>query len=342
MIAKNKGDFLYQLHNELHRIGIDNDDEIFADFEAHFKESEEAGITEEETCEKLGDVKEIARNYLDIPSTRLNSIVADAVANQRVSLTKPGEKLPADLSLVKDEQPDEAAQEQPAIREFTPEHIAEEPETPQPSVPKINLVKETPREFTPEHIASEPEAPGSTSGGAQQAPLGVSVNTTASHSGSRDTRYQYRTGAAPKQTSSEAFSQVHQSQMPPPEGMPKAGKHADKGGFKFTDLKGLKPHVNAGKLVGCLLLDILLWSWLLPTVISVIFGVCVSGSVALVAGGFAELGNGYFHIISRILLCCGMVSAGVLVANIGIGLFKAVFHWIKSIVVSHVKAIYDL
>ena len=37
-----------------------------------------------------------------------------------------------------------------------------------------------------------------------------------------------------------------------------------------------------------------------------------------------------------------MVSAGVLVANIGIGLFKAVFHWIKSIVVSHVKAIYDL
>ena len=59
-------------------------------------------------------------------------------------------------------------------------------------------------------------------------------------------------------------------------------------------------------------------------------------------GGFAELGNGYFHIISRILLCCGMVSAGVLVANIGIGLFKAVFHWIKSIVVSHVKAIYDL
>lgn len=331
MIAKNKGDFLYQLHNELHRIGIDNDDEIFADFEAHFKESEEAGIPEEETCEKLGDVKEIARNYLDIPSTRLNSIVADAVANQRVSLTKPGEKLPADLSLVKDEQPDKAAQEQPAIREFTPEHIAEEPETPQPSVPKINLVKDTAREFTPEHIASEPEAPGST----QQA-------QTAAQTGSRDTRYQYRTGPAPKQTSSEAFSEVHHCEMPKPEGMPKAGKHADKGGFKFTDIKGLKPNVNAGKLVGCLLLDLLLWSWLIPTVVSVIFGVCVSGSVALVAGGFAQLGNGYFHIISRILLCCGMVSAGVLVANIGIGLFKAVFHWIKSIVVSHVKAIYDL
>ena len=115
MIAKNKGDFLYQLHHELHRIGIDNDEEIFADFEEHFKESQEAGMSEEETCEKLGDVKEIARNYLDIPSTRLNSIVADAVANQRVSLTKPGEKLPADLSLVEQDKADPAP-EQPAFR----------------------------------------------------------------------------------------------------------------------------------------------------------------------------------------------------------------------------------
>ena len=76
MIAKNKGDFLYNLHNELHRIGIDDDEEIFADFEEHFKASQEEGFTEEETCEKLGDVKEIARNYLDIQSTRINSIVA--------------------------------------------------------------------------------------------------------------------------------------------------------------------------------------------------------------------------------------------------------------------------
>ena len=91
MIAKNKGDFLYNLHNELHRIGIDDDEEIFADFEEHFKASQEEGFTEEETCEKLGDVKEIARNYLDIQSTRINSIVAGALENQRrVSLTKPG------------------------------------------------------------------------------------------------------------------------------------------------------------------------------------------------------------------------------------------------------------
>ena len=248
MIAKNKGDFLYQLHHELHRIGIDNDEEIFADFEEHFKESQEAGMSEEETCEKLGDVKEIARNYLDIPSTRLNSIVADAVANQRVSLTKPGEKLPADLSLVEQDKADPAP-EQPAIREYTPEHIAQEPETPQSAVPKIDLNKDAAREFTPEHIATEPEAPGAPR---EFTPNHIAPEQPAPNSGSRDTRYQYRTGSAPKQDSSEAFSSVHRCEMPQQNDIPKAGKYADKGGFKFTDIKGLKPNVNVGRLIGCM------------------------------------------------------------------------------------------
>lgn len=269
MIAKNKGDFLYQLHHELHRIGIDNDEEIFADFEEHFKESQEAGMSEEETCEKLGDVKEIARNYLDIPSTRLNSIVADAVANQRVSLTKPGEKLPADLSLVEQDKADPAP-EQPAIREYTPEHIAQEPETPQSAVPKIDLNKDAAREFTPEHIATEPEAPGAPR---EFTPNHIAPEQPAPNSGSRDTRYQYRTGSAPKQDSSEAFSSVHRCEMPQQNDIPKAGKYADKGGFKFTDIKGLKPNVNVGRLIGCIMLDLFLWSWLIPMVVSIIFGV---------------------------------------------------------------------
>lgn len=338
MIAKNKGDFLYQLHHELHRIGIDNDEEIFADFEEHFKESQEAGMSEEETCEKLGDVKEIARNYLDIPSTRLNSIVADAVANQRVSLTKPGEKLPADLSLVEQNKADPAP-EQPAIREYTPEHIAQEPETPQASVPKIDLNKDAAREFTPEHIATEPEAPGAPR---EFTPNHIAPEQSAPDSGSRDTRYQYRTGSAPKQDSSEAFSSVHRCEMPQQNDIPKAGKYADKGGFKFTDIKGLKPNVNAGRLIGCIMLDLFLWSWLIPMVISIIFGVIGAAALSLFTGGLTQLGNEYFNIISRILLCIGMVSGSVLVGCVIFGLCKAVFHWIKHIVIDHVKAIYDL
>ena len=338
MIAKNKGDFLYQLHHELHRIGIDNDEEIFADFEEHFKESQEAGMSEEETCEKLGDVKEIARNYLDIPSTRLNSIVADAVANQRVSLTKPGEKLPADLSLVEQDKADPTP-EQPAIREYTPEHIAQEPETPQASVPKIDLNKDAAREFTPEHIAAEPEAPGAPR---EFTPNHIAPEQSAPDSGSRDTRYQYRTGSAPKQNSSEAFSSVHRCEMPQQNDIPKAGKYADKGGFKFTDIKGLKPNVNAGRLIGCIMLDLFLWSWLIPMVVSIIFGVIGAAALSLFTGGLTQLGNEYFNIISRILLCIGMVSGSVLVGCVIFGLCKAVFHWIKHIVIDHVKAIYDL
>lgn len=338
MIAKNKGDFLYQLHHELHRIGIDNDEEIFADFEEHFKESQEAGMSEEETCEKLGDVKEIARNYLDIPSTRLNSIVADAVANQRVSLTKPGEKLPADLSLVEQEKADPTP-EQPAIREYTPEHIAQEPETPQASVPKIDLNKDAAREFTPEHIATEPEAPGAPR---EFTPNHIAPEQPAPDSGSRDTRYQYRTGSAPKQNSSEAFSSVHRCEMPQQNDIPKAGKYADKGGFKFTDIKGLKPNVNVGRLIGCIMLDLFLWSWLIPMVVSIIFGVIGAAALSLFTGGLTQLGNEYFNIISRILLCIGMVSGSVLAGCVIFGLCKAVFHWIKHIVIDHVKAIYDL
>lgn len=295
-------------------------------------------MSEEETCEKLGDVKEIARNYLDIPSTRLNSIVADAVANQRVSLTKPGEKLPADLSLVEQDKADPTP-EQPAIREYTPEHIAQEPETPQASVPKIDLNKDAAREFTPEHIAAEPEAPDAPR---EFTPNHIAPEQSAPDSGSRDTRYQYRTGSAPKQNSSEAFSSVHRCEMPQQNDIPKAGKYADKGGFKFTDIKGLKPNVNAGRLIGCIMLDLFLWSWLIPMVISIIFGVIGAAALSLFTGGLTQLGNEYFNIISRILLCIGMVSGSVLVGCVIFGLCKAVFHWIKHIVIDHVKAIYDL
>ena len=319
MIAKNKGDFLYNLHNELHRIGIDDDEEIFADFEEHFKASQEEGFTEEETCEKLGDVKEIARNYLDIQSTRINSIVAGALENQRrVSLTKPGEKLPADLSLVGG-QADAAPAETPAIREYTPEHIAEETV---PASPRINLVKpeapaqEAPREYTPEHIAPEQPAPD-----AQGASGSIPKQT--------DERYQYN-------------STSRQGEVPP-QCVPPVGKHAKDGGFKFSDVKGMKPNCNAGKLITCIVLDVLLWSWLIPLVISMIFGGLGSMAMGLLNGGFDQIfGVSQFHPLSRIFLGTGLISGAVLVGCGICGLFKAVFHWVKAIVVDHVKAIYGL
>ena len=124
MVANNREDFLFQLHNELHRIGVDASSEIFSDFEEHFKASANEGLSEEETCRRLGDVKEIARSYIDIESSRINSIVAQAIEADRphVSLTKPGKDVPADLNLIKDKE-DKSSEPLP---EYTPQHFSAE------------------------------------------------------------------------------------------------------------------------------------------------------------------------------------------------------------------------
>ncbi len=194
MVAKDKQDFLFQLHNELHRIGVDANEDIFADFEEHFKASQNEGFTEEETCEKLGDVKEIARNYIDIENDRLNSIVAHAIENDmpHVSLTKPGRTESADDSLnskrveldknviYAENSESEDERKSTSIREYTPEHIKEEPQPDPLSIPSMFIAKEEEpqsepaREFTPEHIAQEPEAPAqdNSNATAQSTPTG--------------------------------------------------------------------------------------------------------------------------------------------------------------------------
>lgn len=234
----------------------------------------------------------------------------------------------------------------------------EEPETPAPVSPKINLVKEEPaREYTPEHIAQESPAPG-------EAQSAQSVRSTQSAQSARSTQSaqsagipqprevtpqhnaqeQPAPGAAgtiPQQTDerSQNNSDSRQGEVPPQTCKP-AG--SGKGGFKFKDLKGMKPNVNAGKLICCLCLDVFLWSWLLPTVASCIVGLFTSVVIGLGSAGFAQLGNEYFHFLSRIFLCAGMVSGAVLLGCACVGLVKAYIHWIKHIVISHVKAIYDL
>ncbi len=175
MVAKNKEDFLFQLRNELHRIGVDADEDIFADFEEHFNASAKEGLSEEETCLRLGDVKEIARNYINIESSRINSIVAQAIEADRphVSLTKPGRDVPADLSLLDKEKKNGET----PIREYTPEHISDE------IYPNAGN-REAPH-FTPEHGKEEQAAPKTASETSAQSGKmsGDSAESGESHSG---------------------------------------------------------------------------------------------------------------------------------------------------------------
>jgi len=309
MIARNKGDFLYNLHNELHRIGIDDDEDIAADFEEHFRASAEQGESEEETCEKLGDVREIARNYLDIKSTQINSMVEGAIANQkRISLTKPSTDRSAGFSLVKSDP-------QPSAREYTPVHIMDEAESLPPeragtASGRIPEYSEAAREYTPEHIAAEQPAQGSS----------IPKMT--------DERYQNSSGSRKSEV--------------PPQCVPPVGNNAKDGGFKFSDLKEMKPNVDAKRLIGCILLDVLLWVWLIPFVCSLIFGGLGSTALSLFVAGFAQLFGSTLYTVSKIFLCTGLVSASILLLCAMVALFKLVIHWIKHIVIMHIKAIYSI
>lgn len=136
MKATSKQEFFELLGNELNRIGIEDTSDIFADFEEHFTDGAIQGIPENETAERLGDIKEIARSYLNLESSRINSIMARDVERRKVSLTKPGRDIPADLSLIGSGSARDAANSD-NIREYTPEHLSSEiypqPQTGAPS-----------------------------------------------------------------------------------------------------------------------------------------------------------------------------------------------------------------
>lgn len=343
MTAKNKDDFLFQLHHELHRIGVDDNEDIFADFEEHFRASAEQGMTEEETCAKLGDVKEIARSYIDIDSTMINSIVANAIEDSRphVSLTKPGRSTPVWVPAERLSLPAADAENAP-IRELTPEHIAEE----QPA-PSISTAAQEPiREITPEHIAEEQPAPSVSTAASEPA-----REVTPQHITQEQPTASQQAASEPKQVfdaipvspthtgycGTSSTDNSHKAEIPPQQ-------HKGKEGFKWSDIKGRKPDINVGKLIVQVVLDLCVYSWALPTLASLIFGFITTvvfgvGGAALGAifGGFSV-----FHFLSNIFLGAGLVALTVLLALLGVKMVKGFIKIIKAIVIAHVKAIYNL
>ncbi len=340
MTAKNKDDFLFQLHTELHRIGVDNNEDIFADFEEHFRASSEQGLTEEETCEKLGDVKEIARSYVDIESTKINSILANAIEDSRphVSLKKPGRNEPADSIKVESAEPvieeaphTEIVTEQPTpIREYTPEHIAMEPSpsvTPV-SMPKVNIEKpvqsaqpvqnttetaQPTREYTPEHTTSE------------AIPQSERVSSS--------------TATAQNTQNSTDTADPHVAEIPP-----QCCEQVGSGnGFRWSDLKGKQANADVGKLVMWLCLDIFVFSWALPTLASVICAFFVTVVFGIFGAAIATITSpSIFHLLSRIFLAGGLFSLAVMLFLLGIKMVGGFIKIIKNIIIAHVKAIYGM
>ena len=83
MKYNNKSEFLNGLREALGRYSVPDAREILIDFEQHFDDGAAAGESEAEVCEKLGDVEEIAKQYIsDIDFSENESRADNSAAEQ--------------------------------------------------------------------------------------------------------------------------------------------------------------------------------------------------------------------------------------------------------------------
>ena len=373
---------------------MENFDEIKGDFEQHFAESAEQGIPEEETAFKLGDVKEIARNYLNLESERLNSIIARDVENtgKKVSLTKPGQSVPADLSLMSGRD----IQNTDCVREYTPEHISEEiypnrdasadnsqansnvntlpnsyftnnSNTSSDNNSNTNSTTNSTTDNSSNAVADAFSNAGKAIGEAAKVTgqaiaeafgkngvKGAVINAGKTTADAVKTAGQNAADAVKKATSKhsvptpnddfrENTNYSHDGTIP--EGAASCKREKSKNAFTFESIKGKEPNVNGGKLVGAIIMDVLLWSWLVPLIISGIVAIFTAG-ISFIAqygvGSITGAVNFGYHIISRIFLCIGFCSLGALIVSASVNLVKPLIKLFKHIAMLHVKAIYDI
>lgn len=368
MITNSKSEFFSQLEYELERIGINYTEDIKLDFEEHFAECKTEGISEAEAANRLGDVKEIARNYLNLESTRINSMVARDI-ERKVSLTKPGKDVPADLSLLKDKQSDIEH-----FIEYTPEHFSEEI-YPNAKSNSVNSGYSGTFAGSSAGTFAQGSADTSSIGSAVAKP---SVSEAFSNAGSAIADAAKAAGSAiadaignsqvknavknagqsVKQAGQNAASAVKNAaeKIPhPSDSFREHSNHERKGtipnsqnqnsgkkGSPFTDVKDLKPNVNGGKLAGAIVLDVLVWSWLLPTIISVVISMIFGGIGVFFETIFTDFFEYSNYPIVNLFLGIGSCSLGLIISLLGILLIKPVIKLVKFVIELHIKAIYDL
>ena len=85
MKYNNKSEFLNGLREALGRYSVPDAREILIDFEQHFDDGAAAGESEAEVCEKLGDVEEIAKQYISDIDFPENESKADNSAAEQPS-----------------------------------------------------------------------------------------------------------------------------------------------------------------------------------------------------------------------------------------------------------------
>lgn len=375
MIAENKQEFFEQLEQELQRLGVEDSTELIADLEEHFAESERRGVPESETCRELGSIAEIARSCLDLKSEAINSMVARDVIRKKVSLTKPGHSVPADPSLAAAPDSEQKADED-CVRSYTPEHISEEviPSAPQSATgANIGTASSPSGSESADGTASSPSGVniGATSGSAapQSANssqsgvggtferIGRTVDAACDRAGEAVSKAWSKAEDAigkagakindaaqnfrPSDSYRENVNKSKRSGDIPPQSV----KAKTKGGGKFIDVSGLNPNVNGGRLIFEIVLDVMLWIWLIPTVFALAIGF-FGGALGLVGIGiicvFGKFEFAQYHLITRILFTLGFCNLAALVFMLGTAIIKGAISLAKYVIERHIKAVYDI
>lgn len=353
MIAENKAEFFEELERELQRLGVEDTSELFADLEEHFAEGERRGISESEVCRELGSIKEIARSCLDIKSSAINSMVAhEATRKKAVSLTKPGRDVPADPSLAK---PKESQED--AVRSITPEHIAEEviPGSPNSVAPESASQTENSQNPAPEN--SQDNSQENPKNNSQEAgvfeKIGKKVDAACDKAGQALNgafdKAGDKVGEALKKTPLFSPSDSYRGNINDNRKgeIPKQEKKVKtKDASKFVDVSQLTPNVKPGRLVFEIILDMLLWIWLVPVVIVAALAMFVAaagivfGGVAMLLGLWSEFGR--YFLPTRILFALGFFALASFVACLASVLVKPAFALPKYVARRHIRAVYDV
>lgn len=370
MIAENKTEFFEELERELRKLGVEDTSELMADLEEHFAEGERRGLSESEVCRELGSISEIARSCLDLKSSAINSMVAHEVTRKKaVSLTKPGRDIPADPSLAKPREDDH-------VRSFTPEHIAEEVIPGSSQSTESSQSGDTGAEGSQSGNVgaagsqnaegSQNESTGAAGSQSEKAGgtferLGKKVDAACDKAGKAlngafekaesaldkagdkvngALRKTGKTIFSPSDSYRENISASKRGNIPE-----QRVKIKTEGGGKFIDTSKLTPNVNPGRLVGEIILDVLLWSWLVPVVFALVVAL-FAGSVGLVGIGIGSLlgqaGFGHYEIQSRVLFMCGFLALAVGVFCLAMTLVKPAVSLGGYVVRRHIRAVYDI
>lgn len=378
MIAENKAEFFEELERELQKLGIEDTSELMADLEEHFAEGERRGLTESEVCRELGSISEIARSCLDLKSSAINSMVARDVSRKKaVSLTKPGRDIPADPSLAK-------PREEDVVRSFTPEHIAEEviPGGSQSGESSVGSSGAQGAAGLQSAESSQNQSTGAensqTAGGSQNQSTGAESSQTAGGSQNQNAGGMFerlgkkvdaacdKAGRALNDALEKAESKMNgalnksgKTVFSPSDSYRKnvsKSKRGDlpeqrakvktEGGGKFVDLSKLTPNVKPGRLVGEIILDVLLWVWLVPVVIAASIALFAASAGVLWYGVRSLFGIGStfarLFLPTRILFSLGFAALAAAVFCLALAVVKPAFSLAGYVVRRHIRAVYDV